>query len=40
MIFVPHIIHCADQTYIQIDISLASVSDMSATRGSPRWQTN
>lgn len=40
MLFVPHIIRCADNTPIQVDISLASASDISTTRRSPLWQTD
>ena len=39
MIFVPHIIRCADNISIPVDISSASADDIVATYGSPSWQT-
>ena len=40
MIFVPHIIRCADNISIPVDISSASADDIVATYGSPSWQTD
>ena len=40
MIFVPHIIRCADNISIPVDISSASADDIAATHGSPSWQTD
>lgn len=40
MLFVPHVIRCADYAPVQVEIDTATPSDISATHGCPMWQTD